>query len=44
VFHGVRLAFGAGGGTMPRVISGEQRAPRPYVAGGATLSVALGGK
>ena len=43
VFHGVRLAFGAGGGTMPRVIAGEQRAPRPYAAGSATLSVALGG-
>ncbi|HEX7452150.1 MAG TPA: hypothetical protein VF294_07695 [Polyangiaceae bacterium] len=44
VFHGVRLAFGAGGGTMPRVIAGEQRAPRPSAAGGATLSIALGGK
>jgi hypothetical protein len=42
VFHGVRLALGAGGGTMPRVIAGEQRAPRLYAAGGATLSVALG--
>ena len=44
VFHGVRLALGAGGGTMPRVIAGEQRAPRLYAAGGATLSIALGGK
>ncbi|HEY5377211.1 MAG TPA: hypothetical protein VIK01_26210 [Polyangiaceae bacterium] len=42
VFHGVRLAFSAG--TMPRVIAGEQRAPRPYAAGGATLGIALGGK
>jgi hypothetical protein len=44
VFHGVRLALGAGGGTMPRVIAGEQRSPRLYAAGGATLSVALGAK
>jgi hypothetical protein len=44
LFHGVRLGLGAGGGTMPRVIAGEQRAPRLYAAGGATLSVALGAK
>jgi hypothetical protein len=44
VFHGVRLALNAGGGTMPRVIAGEQRAPRLFAAGGATLSVALGAK
>ncbi|HEY3665430.1 MAG TPA: hypothetical protein VGL19_05495 [Polyangiaceae bacterium] len=44
VFHGVRLALGAGGGTMPRVIAGEQRSPRLYAAGGAALSVALGAK
>ena len=41
-FHGVRLSLGVAGGTMPRVIAGEQRSPRLYGAGGATLSVAFG--
>ena len=40
--HGVRLAFGAAGGTMPRVIAGEQRSARLYAGVGATLSLAFG--
>jgi len=41
-FHGARLALGISGGTMPRLIAGEQRSARLYAAAGATLSVAFG--
>lgn len=41
-FHGMRLGLGVSGGTMPRVIAGQQASARPYVAAGGTLSVAFG--
>lgn len=44
IFHGMRLGVGASGGTMPRVIAGEQRSPRLFGAAGLSLSVAFGAR
>ena len=41
-FHGGRLNFGAGAGTMPRVQSNEQVSARSYVALGGTLAFDFG--
>ncbi|HWZ93484.1 MAG TPA: hypothetical protein VNW92_31710 [Polyangiaceae bacterium] len=41
-FHGGRFDIGAGAGTMPRVLAGEQASARSYVALGGTLSLAFG--
>ncbi len=44
VFHGVRLALDASGGTMPRLIAAEQRSARLYGAAGFSIGVAFGAR
>jgi len=41
-FHGARVALMGGGGTMPRVVGGQQEGAKPYAAAGLTLTVGLG--
>lgn len=41
-FHGARVALMMGGGTMPRVVSGQQEGAQPYGSAGLSLTVGLG--
>jgi hypothetical protein len=41
-FHGGRLDLGVGGGTMPRVLAGEQGSGLGYATAGATLTLGFG--
>jgi hypothetical protein len=41
-FHGGRIALMGGGGTMPRVIGGQQEGAEPYAAAGLSLTVGFG--
>jgi len=41
-FHGGRIALTGGGGTMPRVVGGEQVSAYPYAAAGLSLTVGFG--
>jgi hypothetical protein len=41
-FHGGRIALMGGGGTMPRVVGGQQEGAQPYAAGGLSLTVGFG--
>ena len=41
-FHGGRIALMGGGGTMPRVIGGQQRGAEPYAAAGLSLTIGFG--
>jgi hypothetical protein len=41
-FHGGRIALLGGGGTMPRVVGGQQEGAKPYAAAGLSLTVAFG--
>jgi hypothetical protein len=42
VFHGGRLALTVGGGTMPRVVSGQQVNAYPFSSAGLTLTIGFG--
>lgn len=42
VFHGGRIALMGGGGTMPRVVGGEQTGTQFYAAGGLTATLSFG--
>lgn len=41
-FHGGRIALMGGGGTMPRVVGGQQESAKPYASAGLTLTVGFG--
>jgi hypothetical protein len=41
-FHGGRIALMGGGGTMPRVVGGEQQSAKPYASAGLSLTVGFG--
>jgi hypothetical protein len=41
-FHGGRIALMGGGGTMPRVVGGQQESAKPYAAAGLSLTVGFG--
>jgi hypothetical protein len=41
-FHGGRLALMGGGGTLPRVVGGQQEGAKPYGAAGLSLTVGFG--
>jgi hypothetical protein len=41
-FHGGRIALTGGGGTMPRVVGGQQEGARPYAAAGLSLTIGFG--
>jgi len=41
-FHGGRIALMGGGGTMPRVVGGEQESAKPYASAGLSLTVGFG--
>jgi hypothetical protein len=41
-FHGGRIALTGGGGTMPRVVGGQQESAKPYAAAGLSLTVGFG--
>jgi hypothetical protein len=42
VFHGMRIALMAGGGTMPRLVGAEQASAHTYAAAGLSLTLGLG--
>jgi hypothetical protein len=41
-FHGGRIALFGGGGTMPRLVGGQQESAAPYASAGLTLTVGFG--
>ena len=41
-FHGGRIALMGGGGTMPRVVGGQQESAKPYASAGLSLTVGFG--
>jgi hypothetical protein len=41
-FHGVRVAFMASGGYMPRLVGGEQRKGDLFTSGGVSLTIGFG--
>jgi hypothetical protein len=41
-FHGGRIALMGGGGTMPRVVGGQQESATPYASAGLALTVGFG--
>jgi hypothetical protein len=44
VFHGIRLAGYAGGGTMPTVIGAQQESARSYASIGLSIAIGFGAK
>jgi hypothetical protein len=41
-FHGARIALTGGGGTMPRLVGGQQENAKAYAAAGLSLTVGVG--
>lgn len=41
-FHGGRIALMGGGGTMPRVVNGQQEGAKAYASAGLTLTLGFG--
>src|SRR5687767_13701885 len=41
-FHGGRIALMGGGGTMPRVVGGQQQSSEPYAGAGLSLTLGFG--